>query len=163
MRPAHVPRILRLDRREDEAPGAGAKYDWLVVDSPAGMHGKSLSQTLKHADKVLVPVQPSVFDMAATGVFLQGLMEEKAIRRSKAFVGVIGVRVDPRTRAAATLEGFLSQFDLPVLTYLRDSQIYPNAAFNGLTVFDLPAYLSGRDQAQWEPVLEWVAGDAPKA
>ena len=115
MRPAHVPRILRLDRREDEAPGAGAKCDWLVVDSPAGMHGKSLSQTLKHADKVLVPVQPSVFDMAATGVFLQGLMEEKAIRRSKAFVGVIGVRVDPRTRAAATLEGFLSsRLDLPL-------------------------------------------------
>ena len=84
-----------------------------MIDSPAGMHGKSLSQTLKHADKVLVPVQPSVFDMAATGVFLQALIEEKVIRRSRTFVGVIGVRVDPRTRAAATLEGFLTQFDLP--------------------------------------------------
>ena len=160
MRPAHVPRILRLDQRDDESPQPERKCDWLVIDSPAGIHGKSLSQTLRHADKVLVPVQPSVFDMAATGVFLQTLMEEKAIRKSKAFVGVVGVRVDPRTRAAATLEGFLGQFELPILGYLRDSQIYPNAAFNGLTVFDLPAYLAERDQAQWAPVLDWVVSEA---
>ena len=51
-------------------------------------------------------------------------------------MGIMGVRVDPRTKAAATLEAFAAQFDLPVLTYLRDSQIYPNAAFNGLSIFD---------------------------
>ena len=73
-------------------------------------------------------------------------MEEKTVRRNKAFVGVLGVRVDPRTRAAATLEAFLGQFDLPVLAYLRDSQIYPNAAFNGLSIFDLRA-LFGRARA----------------
>ena len=159
MRPAHVPHIRRLDRREGESPGPVGKDAWLVIDSPAGIHGKSLSQTLRHADKVLVPVQPSVFDMAATSVFLQALTEEKVIRKSRTFVGVVGVRVDPRTRAAATLEGFLTQFDLPVLTYLRDSQVYPNAAFNGLSIFDLPSHLSERDQQQWAPVLDWVAGD----
>ena len=36
------------------------------------------------------------------------------------------------------MEAFLQQFDLPVLAYLRDSQIYPNAAFNGMSIFDLP-------------------------
>jgi chromosome partitioning protein len=122
-----------------------------------------LSHTLKYADKVIVPVQPSVFDMAATSVFLQALAEEKVVRKSRTFVGVVGVRVDPRTRAAATLEGFLAQFDLPVLTYLRDSQVYPNAAFNGLSIFDLPPYLSERDQQQWEPVLDWVTLHGPSS
>jgi chromosome partitioning protein len=155
IRPPHVPSIKRLDRRDDE-PVALGKGRWLVIDSPAAFHGKVLTQNLKLADKVLVPVQPSVFDMAATAAFLQALREEKAVRRHKTFVGIVGVRVDPRTKAAATLEAFLKQFDLPILTYLRDSQIYANAAFNGLSVFDMPSYVAERDLEQWAPILEWV-------
>ncbi|MEO8626884.1 MAG: ParA family protein [Betaproteobacteria bacterium] len=159
MRPPHLPVVNRLDQRDEEATPALGKGRRLIVDSPAGFHGKSLTHNLKFASKVLIPVQPSLFDMSATGAFLQVLGEEKAIRRSKSFVGIIGVRVDPRTRAAATLEAFLEQFELPVLTYLRDSQIYPNAAFNGMSIFDLPTYLSQRDVDQWAPVLDWVSED----
>jgi len=155
MRPPYVPAIDRLDQRDAVEANAG-KGHWLVIDTPAGLHGKALSQSLKLADKILVPVQPSVFDMAATAAFFQVLREEKVVRRQKALVGIIGVRVDPRTRAAATLEAFLDQFDLPILTYLRDTQLYPNAAFNGLSIFDLPAYLAERDLEQWGPVLEWI-------
>jgi chromosome partitioning protein len=160
IRPAQVPRIRRLDQRDSEPADGARKDDWLVLDTPAGMHGKSLSHIVKQAEKVLVPIQPSVFDMAATATFLQELAEEKAIRKSRAFVGLVGIRVDPRTRAAATLEAFVRQFDFPILTFLRDAQVYPNAAFNGLSVFDLPAYLTARDREQWEPVLAWVNGEA---
>jgi chromosome partitioning protein len=155
LRPADAPRVRRLDQRPEEA-GANS---WLIVDTPAGIHGRSLSETVKQADRVLVPVQPSVFDMAATASFLQDLAEEKAIRKHRAFVGLVGIRVDARTRAAATLEAFLAQFDFPILSYLRDSQVYPNAAFTGLTVFDLPAYLTERDREQWTPVLSWLGRD----
>jgi chromosome partitioning protein len=160
MRPAHLPRIAHLNRHGDH-PAEHGKGDWLVIDSPAGIHGKSLSHALKLADKVVVPVQPSVFDMAATAEFLQVLAEEKAVRKHKDCVGIVGVRVDPRTRAAATLEAFLAQLGLPVLTYLRDSQVYPNAAFNGLSIFDLPPSTAERDQAQWQGVLTWVGQAAP--
>jgi chromosome partitioning protein len=158
MRPAHYPRIVRLDKRDQPDGRSEAKGAWLVVDSPAGIHGKGLSHALRVADKVLVPLQPSVFDMAATGDFLRTLSEEKAIRKGHAFVGVVGVRVDPRTRAAATLESFLHQFDLPILAFLRDSQVYPNAAFNGLSVFDLPPSAAERDQVHWQAILAWVTG-----
>jgi chromosome partitioning protein len=157
MRPRHVPVVHRLDQRAANDEPNVAKGDWLVVDSPAALHGKNLSHALRVATRVLVPIQPSVFDMAATGSFLQTLKEEKQIRKHKGAVGIVGVRVDPRTRAASTLEAFLAQFELPVLSYLRDSQIYPNAAFNGLSVFDLPAYLTQRDVEQWAPVFEWIA------
>ena len=157
MRPPHVALVHRLDRREDEGEPDLGKGRWLVIDSPAGIHGKNLSHALKIAEKVLVPIQPSVFDMAATSAFLQVLRDEKAVRKNRAFVGMLGVRVDPRTRAAATLEAFLEQFGLPILTHLRDSQIYPNAAFNGQSIFDLPHYMTERDREQWSPVLKWVA------
>jgi chromosome partitioning protein len=157
MRPPHVAQVNRLDRREDEGEPDLGKGSWLVIDSPAGIHGKNLSHALRIAQKVLVPIQPSVFDMAATSAFLQALRDEKAVRKNRAFVGMLGVRVDPRTKAAATLEAFLGQFGLPILTYLRDSQIYPNAAFNGQSIFDLPHYMTERDREQWSPVLQWVA------
>ena len=158
IRPAHVPVVHGLAIREpNDRPDFG-KASWLIIDSPAGFHGKNLSHAVRLAAKIVVPIQPSVFDMAATSAFLQVLRDEKAVRKSRAFVGIVGVRVDPRTKAAATLEAFLEQFDLPILGFLRDSQIYPNAAFNGLSVFDLPRYLTERDLEQWAPVLDWVAG-----
>lgn len=159
IRPADRPPIHRLDAQDDDEPSMPRGSSWLILDSAAGLHGKNLAHALKLAQKVLVPVQPSVFDMAATSTFLQTLMDEKAIRKHKTFVGIVGMRVDPRTKAAATLEAFLAQFKLPVLTYLRDTQVYVNAAFNGLSVFDLPEYVNARDLEQWQPLLDWLEVD----
>ena len=44
-------------------------------------------------------------------------MEEKRVQKHRAFVGIIGMRVDPRTRPAATLEQFLAQIP-PSRSYL---------------------------------------------
>jgi chromosome partitioning protein len=159
MRPAERASIQRLDAKEGDDPRLPRGSSWLILDSAAGLHGKNLAHALKLAQKVVVPVQPSLFDMAATGAFLQSLADEKSVRKQKAFIGIVGMRVDPRTRAAATLEAFLGQFKLPVLTYLRDTQVYVNAAFNGLSIFDLPEYLSGRDVEQWQPLLAWLDRD----
>ncbi|MGH8763249.1 MAG: AAA family ATPase [Nitrosospira sp.] len=157
LRPAELPAITSLDAERNEIhPDIPENNDWLILDSPAGMHGKNLVHALKLAHKIIVPVQPSIFDMAATRDFLDRLMEEKAVRKHKAFIGIIGMRVDPRTRAAATLEQFLKQYELPVLTYLRDTMVYVNAAFNGKSIFDLPQYLTERDLPQWQPLVEWV-------
>ena len=158
-RPADRPVIHRLDAEADDESAMPRGSSWLVLDSAAGLHGKNLAYALKIANKIIVPVQPSVFDMAAASAFLQTLLEEKAVRKHKTFIGIVGMRVNPRTRAAATLEAFLAQFNLPVLTYLRDTQIYVNAAFNGLSLFDLPEYLSGKDVEQWQPILDWIAED----
>lgn len=159
MRPASRPVIQRLDSRASEDAKMPRGSNWLVLDSAAGLHGKNLAHALKIAHKVIIPVQPSVFDMAATSAFLQTLTEEKSVRKNKTFIGIVGMRVDPRTKAAATLEAFLAQFKLPVLTYLRDTQVYVNAAFNGLSIFDLPEHLGGRDIEQWQPLLHWIDRD----
>jgi chromosome partitioning protein len=38
----------------------------VVLDTPAGLHGRRLKDILKMAGKVLIPLQPSVFDIFAT-------------------------------------------------------------------------------------------------
>jgi chromosome partitioning protein len=158
IRPDDCPTIDRLDNKDGD-PTPPRRADWLILDSPAGLHGRNLGYALKLANRVVVPVQPSMFDMAATSSFLAALLEEKAVRKQRTFVAIVGMRVDPRTKAASTLEAFLRQYDLPVLTYLRDTQVYVNAAFNGLSIFDLPEYVGGRDVEQWQPLLDWVDRD----
>jgi len=156
LRPADRPPIQAMDNTQSAGRGKGAAAGWLILDAPAGIRGKMLDRALKVAHKVIVPIQPSIFDMAASRNFIQDLLKEKAVRKHDTFVGIVGMRVDPRTRAAATLDAFLRQFDLPVVTLLRDTQVYANAAFNGLSIFDLPSSVGGKEVEQWHLLLEWV-------
>ena len=150
-RPAHLPPIQRLD-------SARQKVDEgvLVLDSPAGLHGEKLADLVKRVEKVLVPIVPSSFDMAATRTFLDELLDEKSIRKGKAFVAIVGMRVDARTRAAEKLDDFLAPIDLPVLTHLRDTQNYVTAAFEGKSIFDMAPSTVAQDLVQWQPIAQWL-------
>lgn len=143
-----------IDRDRPARPPAGTTH--AVLDTPAGLHGKQLDRALKVAQRVIVPVQPSLFDILATGHFIEKLLEEKAIRKQQTFVAVVGMRVDVRTRAAAELERFLDRYELPVLAYLRDTQRYVQAAAHGMTLFDLTPGRVAQDLAQWQPVIDWL-------
>ena len=156
LRSPELPAIHSLEPKDEPSGRQKRKHDWMVMDSPAGLHGKNLEHALKPVDKVLMPVQPSLFDMAATRNFLAAMHAEHLLRKGSHFLGIVGMRVDERTKAAATLEAFLRQFDLPVLTYLRDTQVYANAAFQGKSIFDLPHYLGERDIEDWQPILKWL-------
>jgi len=134
----------------------------VVLDTPAGLHGKKLAQALRAVERVIVPLQPSIFDILATRQFLDILLAEKEIRKQHAFVAVVGMRVDARTRAAAELERFLADVQVPVLTFLRDTQNYVQAAAHGLTIFDLSTSRAAQDWEQWQPLIRWTAADAAR-
>jgi len=149
-----LPLIHGLDGRGKHADSLSA--EWSVIDSPAGIHGDKLSDAVKRADWVIVPIQPSAFDIGATEDFLDILREEKAVRKERTFVAIVGMRVDPRTRTALKLQDFLSQAGFPVMTNLRDGQIYMQAAEQGLSLFDMRPSLVARDMQQWAPLLQWL-------
>lgn len=128
--------------------------DWVVVDAPAGLQGYKLSDYVRVVDKVLVPLVPSIFDMAATEDFLNAMRNEVRGVRNK--IGIVAMRVDPRTRAAGMLEEFLTHFDLPIVGYLRNTQNYVNVAAAGATVFDPPRAKHRKDVDQWASLIEWI-------
>ncbi len=128
--------------------------EWVVVDAPAGFQGYKLSDYVRVVDKVLVPLVPSIFDMAATEDFLNVMRNEVRGVRNK--IGIVAMRVDPRTRAAGMLEEFLRHFDLPIVGYLRNTQNYVNVAAAGSTVFDPPRAKHRKDVDQWASLIEWV-------
>ena len=156
LRPSILPTIRswEIEPGKTERPPKGTTH--VVLDTPAGLHGKALDTVVKQVNRVIVPVQPSLFDILATRHFIEALLEEKAVRNEHAFVAVVGMRVDPRTRAAAELERFLAQYDLPVLTHLRNTQLYVQTTLNGMTMFDLSASRAAKDLEQWQAIIEWV-------
>lgn len=126
----------------------------VVLDTPAGLHGKWMEGTLRSADKVVVPLQPSIFDMYATRTFLDELAQHRKAGRMQ--VGIVGMRVDPRTIAADKLQEFVDQLGLPVLGYLRPTQNYVYLAARGLTLSDVAPSKVERDLEQWQPLQRWL-------
>jgi chromosome partitioning protein len=129
--------------------------DWVVLDAPAGFQGYKLNDYLRAVDRVLIPIVPSIFDMAATEDFLNTLRQDLSGHMAK--IGIVAMRIDPRTRAAIMLEEFLRYFDLPILAYLRNTQNYVNVAAAGKTLFDPPRAHNKRDIEQWQNLQAWIA------
>lgn len=131
--------------------------EWIITDSPAGLRDDKLTEAVKAADCVIVPIQPSAFDIGPTSDFLEVLTKEKAIRKSKTFIALVGMRVNMRTHSAVRLADFMEQTDLPILAYLRNAQVYVTVAEQGLSLFDMPPSLVKQDIEQWSHLLQWIA------
>jgi chromosome partitioning protein len=132
------------------------KPEWIITDSPAGFRDEKLSEAIKKADCVIVPIQPSAFDIVASSDFLEVLDREKAVRKHKTFVALVGMRVNIRSNATASLNEFMQYTGLPILTNLRNSQVYATGAELGVSIFDLRPSSAAQDIEQWQPLLEWV-------
>lgn len=126
----------------------------VVLDTPAGLHGWRFKDVMRMADKVLVPLQPSIFDIYATRSFLDEIAEFR--RADKLKIGIVGMRVDSRTIAADKLQEFVGGLGLPVLGHLRDTQNYIHLAARGLTLFDVAPGRVEKDLLQWQGICQWL-------
>lgn len=158
IRPPSLPTIASWERNDDKIARPPKGITHVVLDSPAGIHGHTLKDALKAADRVIVPLQPSIFDIFATQTFLEKLAE-RGVLKDDGRIGVLGMRVDARTRAAEQLQKFVEGLGLPVLGYLRDTQIYVQLAAQGLTLWDVAPGRVAKDVEQWKTLLEWIGGD----
>ena len=158
-RPESLPRIATWEFQPDlvltAKPPSGTTH--VVIDTPGGISGWRLQEVIERADKVIVPVMPSVFDMQATNEFLRTLMQ--ITERLPTQVAVVGNRVDTRTISAANLRKFIDTLQIPVLTYLRDTQYYLHMAAHGLSMFDITPSKMQKDLEQWAPICAWLDAD----
>ena len=155
-RPDDLPQIPLWAMDADRKDLKALHPDWLVVDSPAGLHGENLTSLVRKIDLVLVPVSPSSFDMEATQNFLTELRAQKPIRKGESQIAVVGNRVDQRTIATAELEEFLKTLELPILSYIHDAQLYVHCARDGYSVFDVAPSRAEREVEQWQPIRRWL-------
>jgi chromosome partitioning protein len=156
VRPEQAKTIATWDISEDNIAKPPPGISHVILDTPAGLDGPALQQVLNMADKVIVPLQASIFDIAAAQAFLERMEQEVASRPNEIAVGIVGMRVDARTKSAEQLRRFVQARKLPVLSYLRNTQNYVQLAAHGLTLWDIAPARVAQDLAQWQSILQWV-------
>ena len=156
LRPQTLPAIELWETNADRLVKPPNGLEHAIIDTPAGIHGKLLDAALELADKVIVPLQPSLFDILATQEFLERLVHEKAVKKGRIEVAIVGMRVDARTRSAEQLQRFVEGLSLPVLGFLRDTQNYVQLAAHGLTIWDVARSRVDKDLEQWKPLVAWL-------
>ncbi|HET6789401.1 MAG TPA: ParA family protein, partial [Aquabacterium sp.] len=154
LRPESLPRIRSWDIDEDHLAKPPKGTTHMVLDTPAGLHGKRLDGVMKLADLVLIPLQASVFDIYATRDFITELHKRK--RSDQVKLAVVGNRIKDHTKATEHLQEFLDTLGIPVLSMLRDTQNYAHLAAHGLTLFDVAPAKVEKDLAQWQPIVQWL-------
>jgi chromosome partitioning protein len=159
VRSPELPRIATWDIRPGEPARPPRDVTHIVLDTPGGLHGKKLDQVVRIVDHVIVPIQASLFDIYATRRFLEELLASRELHNPGLRIALVGMRIDPRTRAASELERFLAATGLPIIAYLRSTQNYVQTTAHGMTIFDLTPAQGAHDWRQWEPLLQWIDGD----
>ena len=154
LRPAGLAPITAWEVTHDDVvrPPKGTTH--VVLDTPAGLHGKRFDEVMKLADRVLIPLQPSIFDIHATDAFVRQLLAHK--RSDRVQIAIVGMRTREGTISTDQLRGFLHGLQVPLLGFLRDTQNYVHLAAHGLTLWDVATSRFERDTEQWQPVTRWL-------
>jgi chromosome partitioning protein len=131
--------------------------DYVIYDTPAAAYGKELSDYLRRAQSVIIPILPSAIDMRAALPFIQAVLANGRIARRECRVALIANRCRENTNVYHQLDSFLQKVrKAPFISVLRETQNYIKAAERGLGVFELPPYLVRRDLDQWSPIVNWL-------
>jgi chromosome partitioning protein len=130
--------------------------EYVIIDSPARSHGRELTDLVRRAETILVPVLPSPIDMKAASTFVQELLDVGKVADKKARVALVANRVKENTLIFDELDQYLSHLKVPYIATLREAQNYIRAYQRGLGIHELPPYLAWPDWEQWDPLLEWL-------
>ena len=155
-RPAERPAITGVAAFEDGLRHVPRTADIVVSDAPARSHGTELTNLVRHAETIVVPVLPSTIDMQATTTFLKELQDVGKVQRKQVRIGALANRVRDNTLIFDELDYYLTRARVPYIAALREAQNYVRAYTRGLGIFELPEYLAWPDWAEWEPLTAWL-------
>jgi chromosome partitioning protein len=164
-----------LARRPESAPAiklagysegrlhAPRNTDYLIIDSPAGIHGKKLANYVSISETMIMPLMPSAIDMSAAERFIEELYDLRSLIKRKIKLATVANRMREDTVSAAKLDYYLDKLKLPgggrlpFITVLRNSQNYVKAAESGLGIFEFAPSKTIYDREQWQPLVSWLS------
>jgi chromosome partitioning protein len=155
-RPADRPEIAGVAAYEDGLKKLPRTADIVVSDAPARSHGSELTDLIRHAETIVVPVLPSTIDMQATSTFLQELQSVGKVERKQAKIGAVANRVRDNTLIFDELDDYLTRARVPYIAALREAMNYVRAYSRGLGIHELPEYLAWPDWDEWDPLASWL-------
>lgn len=161
VRPEQAASITGIEA-SDGAFRAPRNTDVMILDAPAGVHGKPLAELLKRVETVVVPLLPSPIDIRAASRFIGELKESRRLINKSIKVATVANRVRDHTLVATELEDYLGTRKLPdgrklpFISMLRANTNYLRAAERGLSIFEFAPVATSVDREQWVPLLRWL-------
>ncbi len=119
--------------REIDALGQG--YEWVVIDGPPRVNDLSRS-AIAASDLVLIPVQPSPFDVWAAQEIID-IVNECSVLKPTLVTRFVINRLFPNTTLGTEVQDALAGFNVTTLnTFIRNRTEYAKAARLGLTALE---------------------------
>lgn len=128
----------------------------VVVDTPAAFQKHEITDYVRGADKILVPVLPSQIDIHAATRTIADLLLVARIARHEDRLAVVANRVKRNTVVFRSLMKFLESLEIPVAAVLRDTQNYIRTASEGVGITELTKADVSRDLVQWKRLVGWL-------
>jgi len=111
--------------------------DYAIIDGSCRNH-EVLASAIKAANLVLIPVQPSPYDVWGTSDFAELINARRTATNGIPLVAVIINRVITGSKIGADANNALQNLNLPILqTKIAQRVVYPNATSLGKTVLDI--------------------------
>ena len=150
--------LVALDRPNNvkTLTSMAANYDFIVVDGAAKLEDM-IAACIKVSDFVLIPVQPSPYDIWAASDLVDFIKARQEVTDGIPLAGFIVSRVVEGTRLGSDIRAALDEYALPIFeTTISQRQVYPQTASEGMTVFDA-------DNAKAKAEAEALADELLKA
>lgn len=130
--------VVGLDRetisKDLEAIWSG--YDLVVIDGAPQLEKMSIA-IVKIADLILIPVQPSPYDIWACADLINIIKDRQEITEGRPKAAFVISRVIRNTKLGQEIHAALEEYNLPVLKSVTTQRvIYPTSASEGKTVFE---------------------------
>jgi len=138
-----------------ELPALAVNYELVIIDGPPRVYDVSKS-AVGASDLVLVPVQPSPYDVWAAKEIIDLINEVTILHKPTLKRAFVINRKIVNTAIGRDVAEALSEYPLPVLkTALCQRVAYAESAAQGGTVFDLrPDMLASKEMSQLAEEIE---------
>lgn len=113
-------------------------YDFVIIDG-APQIAKLAAAAVKVADLVLIPVQPSPFDIWAASDLVELVKARQEVTDGQPVAAFLISRAIKNTKLSGEINEALEEYGFPVLKNgITQRVIYPTTASSGETVFSQP-------------------------
>lgn len=113
-----------------------ARTDYVIIDGAPQAADLAVS-AIKAATAILIPVQPSPYDIWAAADLVELIKERIELTDGRLKAAFVVSRAIKGTKIGGEVAGALEEYDLPVLeTRVTQRVIYPGTAAAGTTVMD---------------------------
>lgn len=150
---------IALDRPNNfkSLSSVATAYDFVVVDGAAKLED-IIATAVKSADLVLIPVQPSPYDLWAASDLVDLIKTRQNITDGKPKAAFVISRAIDGTKLGREIQNALSEYQLPVLnTPITQRQIYAQTASRGESVCDSKnAEAIAELEAVTEEILKYI-------